>query len=130
MVGVNDDLGFRIYDFKFRIYDLGLKRIHLFKVMNEGIELPGTRGGVRLAVGGDVFCGLEIGFQLGFVIGRGQEFELGVGILEGSGVPLLARRLIFLVVFLACTVKLLAVSHVKIATIKAVSLAVDLFDAG
>ena len=48
------------------IYDLGLKRIHLFKVMNEGIELPGTRGGVRLAVGGDVFCGLEIGFQLGF----------------------------------------------------------------
>ena len=73
--------------------------------MNEGIELPGTRGGVRLAVGGDVFCGLEIGFQLGFVLGRGQEFELGVGILEGSGVPLLARRLIFLVVFLACTVK-------------------------
>ena len=55
MVGVNDDLGFRIYDFKFRIYDfkfriydLGLKRIHLFKVMNEGIELPGTQSGVRL----------------------------------------------------------------------------------
>ena len=87
--------------------------------MNEGIELPGTRGGVRLAVGGDVFCGLEVGFQLGFVLGRGQEFELGVGILEGSGVPLLARRL-----------KLLAVSHVKIATITTVGLAVDLFDAG
>ena len=106
------------------------KWMRYFVIVYKRVKFPGTRGGVCLAVGGDVFCGLEIGFQLGFVLGRGQEFELGVGILEGSGVPLLARRLIFLVVFLACTVKLLAVSHVKKATVTAVGLAVDLLDAG
>ena len=31
-----------INDLGFRVYDLGLKRILLFKVMNERIELPGT----------------------------------------------------------------------------------------
>jgi len=112
------------------MYILGLEGMRLFVVVDEGVELPCPNGGVFFAIRGNVLCGFKVGFQQGFGFRSGQEFELGVGVLEGGRVPLLAGRLVFLVVFLACTVKLFTVTHVEIAAVTAVCLAVDLVDAG
>ena len=103
--------------------------MRLFVVVEEGVELPSTGSGVCLTVGGDVVCGLEIGFQLGFGFRSGQELELRVGVLESGRVPLLAGRLVLLVRFFASTVKLFAVTHVEIATVTAVGFAANLVDA-
>lgn len=103
--------------------------MHLFKIVDKGIEFPSTGSGVYLTVGGDVVCGFKVSCELSFGFRRGQELELRAGILEGSRVPLLAGRLVLLVRFFASTVKLFAVTHVEIATVTAVGFAVDLIDA-
>ena len=72
--------------------------------------------------------GFIVGFELSFGFGGGHEFNLGVGVGEGSRVPFLARRLVLLVGFCASAVKLFAISHVKIAAVTAVGLAMNLFD--
>ena len=103
--------------------------MRLFEIVEEGVELPRPRGSVFFAIRGNVICGFKVGFHLGLGFRSGQEFDLGVGVLEGGRVPFLARRLVFLVGFSASTVKLFAISHVEIATVTAIKFAADLVDA-
>ena len=100
----------------------------LFVVMEEGVVFPSARGGIRLTIRGNMVSGLEIGFQLGFGFRGSQEFVLRVGIFEGSRVPFLAGRLVLLVGFIAFTIELFAISHVKIASVAAVGFAMNLLD--
>ena len=103
--------------------------MRLFVVVEEGVELPRPNGSVFFAIRGDVVCGFKVGCELSFGFRSGQELELRVGVLESGRVPLLAGRLVLLVVFFTGTVELFAVSHIKIATVTAVGFAANLVDA-
>lgn len=72
--------------------------------------------------------GFVVGFQLGFRLGRGDKFDLRVSKGKGGRVPLLARRLVLLIGLFASTIELATISHVKIAFITTIRLAVDLID--
>ena len=81
--------------------------MHLFKIVDKGIEFPSTGSGVYLTVGGNVVCGFKVSCELSFGFRRGQELELRAGILEGSRVPLLAGRLVLLIRFLFLMMELI-----------------------
>ena len=104
----------------------------LFVVVEEGVEFPSPDGGVSLAVGSDMMSSLEVGYQLGFGFRGGQEFVLGIGIMEGGRVPFLARGLVLLVSFVALAVKGFASDFglVEIAAAATFSLAVEGVDTG
>ena len=66
------------------MYILGLEGMGLLVIVKEGVELPCTNGSVFFAIRGDVVCGFKVGFHLGFGFRSCQEFDLGVGVLEGG----------------------------------------------
>ena len=104
----------------------------LLVIVEEGVKFPCTNGGVSLAVGSDMVSCLKVGYQLGFGFRGGQEFVLGIGIMEGGRVPFLARGLVLLVSFVALTVKGFASDFrlVEIATAATFCLAVEGVDSG
>ena len=96
-------------------------------VEDEGIEFPCTDGFISLAVRSNTVSRFVLLLQLGFGFGGSQEFELGVGVLEGGRVPFLARRLILLIILIALAIKRFSSSLVlvKIASTTAIELAVE-----
>ena len=55
--------------------------------------------------------------------------HLSIGVREGSGVPFLARRLVLLVGFFACSEELFAVSHVEVTGVGTLKFSMNLVDA-
>lgn len=77
-----------------------------FVGVEERVEFPSAERGVGLAIRGTMVGGFVVGTEPGDEFGCGhQKAKLLVSILEGLGVPFLARGLILLIVLFALAIE-------------------------